>query len=309
MCINTQPENKWVAGSAAMNWDDLRYFLALAGEGTVSGAGRALSVKHTTVARRITSLETQLGSRLFDRTPEGYVLTQVGENLYPHALAVETQMQSAEREVFGMDAELKGSLTLTASPDVLDNLIVPKLPAFKQDYPSININLLGFSHLANLALREADIAVRMTPKPPEYLIGRKVLPMQHGIYGSNQYLKQANNQKCPHKVILWDGDSIPEWVQEHFPDAEVVMRTNDIHSMVSAVHHGMGVARIPCYLGDNNKNMIRLNLRLTPSTWGVWVLSHVDLRSAARVRVCKEFLIEAIESQRELILGEQSRYL
>ena len=291
-----------------MNWDNLRFFLALADEQTVSGAGRALSVKHTTVARRISSLEKQLGSRLFDRTPEGYVLTQVGENLYPHALTIESQMQSAEREVFGMDAELKGPLTLTASSDVLVNLIAPKLPMFKKTYPGIDINLLGFSHLANLASREADIAVRMSPEPPDYLIGKKVLPMRHGVYGSKKYLKQIDLKKSSPKVILWDGNSIPEWMEEHFPDAEIVLRTNDVHSIVAAVRHGMGLARIPCYLGDNESSIVRLDLRLTPSTWGVWVLSHVDLRSSARVRVCREFLINAIESQSDLILGENSRY-
>ena len=292
-----------------MNWDDLRYFLALADEGTVSGAGRTLSVKHTTVARRIMSLEKHLGSRLFDRTPQGYVLTQVGENLYPHALTVENQMQSAEREVFGMDAELRGPLTITASSDVFENLITPKLPAFQKSYPGIDINLLGFSHLANLASREADIAVRMSPKPPDYLVGKKVLPMRHGIYASKKYLKQADHKKSSHQIILWDGNSIPEWMQEHFPDAEIVLRTNDVHSIVSAVRHGMGLARLPCYLGDNESSIIRLYIRLTPSIWGVWVLSHIDLKSSARVRACREFLINAIESQSELILGEKSRYM
>jgi len=292
-----------------MNWDDVRYFLALVREGTVSGAGKVLSVKHTTVARRITSLEDQLGSQLFDRTPKGYVPTQVGENLYPHALVIETHIQSAEREVFGMDAELKGPLTLTASADVLEHLIVPHLPAFQKEYPGISIKFLGVSHLADLASREADIAVRMTPKPPEYLIGRNVLPMRHGVYASKQYLQHIESQGSAHKVILWGSENVaPEWVQEHFPNAKVALQTNNIHSMASAVRHGMGLARMPCYIGDSDKSMIRLDLRLTPSTWGVWVLSHIDLRGTARIRVCREFLINTIESQKGLILGEKSQY-
>ena len=109
-----------------LNWDDLRFFLALARQGSVSGAGRVLQVKHTTVARRISALEAQLGSRLFDRLPGGYAMTQVAENLYPHALAMEETVQAADREVFGMDAQLSGILKLTASHDVFSRLILPR---------------------------------------------------------------------------------------------------------------------------------------------------------------------------------------
>ena len=122
-----------------MNWDDLRFFLALAREGTVSGAGRVLEVKHTTVARRVAGFEEQLGSRLFDRMPSGYAMTQAGENLMPHALGIEELVNSANREVFGMDSQLSGPLKLAASYDVFTRLITPKLHEFTDKYPLIEI--------------------------------------------------------------------------------------------------------------------------------------------------------------------------
>ena len=292
--------------TSKMNWDDLRFFLALARQGTVSGAGRVLAVKHTTVSRRITALENQLNSRLFDRLPEGYAMTQVAENLYPHALSMEEIVQAADREVFGMDTQLSGSLKLTASYDVFTRLITPKLHQFTELYPSIDLELSSSTSLADLASRQADIALRLTPKPPEYLIGREILPLAHGVYASNKYLKKKRDRE---KLILWQHDhDMPEWVNEHFFGARVVARTSEIMTMMDAVKNHMGLARMPCYVADAEPGLRRIDLSLTPSNWGVWVLSHVDLRSTARVRVCREFLIDIIAQQRNLIEGLASNY-
>ncbi|MEH6347178.1 MAG: LysR family transcriptional regulator [Bermanella sp.] len=290
----------------SMDWNGLRFFLALAREGSVSGAGRALSVERTTVARRITALEKQLGSRLFDKLPSGYFMTQVAENLYPYAVSMEELMQAADREVFGMDTQLSGSLKVTASYDVFSRLVTPKLSQFIDSYPGINIELLSSTGLADLAGRQADIAVRLSPNPPEYLIGRKVLPLCHGIYASHQYLNKKRNKE---QLILWEHErKTPEWVSDHFPEASVCARANEIMTMLESVKNHLGIARMPCYVADTEPTLRRLDLSLTPSTWGIWVLSHVDLRSTARVRVCREFLIDIISQQKGLIEGLESRY-
>lgn len=289
-----------------MNWDDLRFFLAVAREGTVSGAGRVLAVKHTTVARRIAAFEEQLGSRLFDRLSTGYAMTQVAENLYPHALSMEELAQAADREVFGMDDQLQGALKLTASYDVFTRLITPKLHLFTDAYPNIDLELTSSTSLIDLANRQADIALRLTPKPPEYLIGREILPLRHGVYASSEYLKQTRSVE---KLILWQHEQdMPEWVKDHFVGGKVVARVSEVMTMVDAVKNHMGLARMPCYVADAEPSLRRLDVSLTPSDWGVWVLSHVDLRSTARVRVCREFLIDIIEQQQVLIEGLESNY-
>jgi len=289
-----------------LNWDDLRFFLTLAREGTVSGAGRILSVKHTTVARRISALEEQLGSRLFDRLASGYAMTQVAENLYQHALSMEEVAQAVDREVFGMDTELSGSLKLASSYDLFTRLITPHLHEFTDKYPGIEIELQSSTGLVDLASRQADIALRLSPKPPDYLIGRKVLPLAHGIYGSSRYLKKKRDQDT---LILWEHEyEEPEWVNDHYSDARVIVRVSDVMTMMEAVKNHMGLARMPCYVADTESNLRRIKVSLTPSNWGVWVLSHVDLRSTARVRVCREFLIDIIDQQRDLIEGLTSKY-
>lgn len=289
-----------------MNWDDLRYFLALARKRSVSGAGRELAVKHTTVARRIASLEEQLGSRLFDRTPSGYALTQVGENLLPHAIDIEERINAADREVLGMDAQLTGSLRLASSFDLFTRLITPQIKRFTDQYPGIEIELVSSTGLVDLGSREADIALRISPKPPEHLIGREIVSVAHGVYASEGYLKQQN---LPHQLVLWLHDkTMPEWVTRHFPNGNIVARTSDVMTMLDTVKNHLGLARMPCYVGDAEPSLRRLDLALTPSDWGVWILSHKDLRSTARVRACREFLVDIIGQQRTLIAGTNSRY-
>ncbi len=289
-----------------MNWDDLRFFLALAREGSVSGAGRALGVKHTTVARRIRAFEERLGTRLFNRPSDGYAMTQVAENMFEHALEMEALAQAVDRDAFGHDAELSGPLKLTMAHDVADRLIVPKLRTFTEAYPHIDLQLLTTAGLVDFAAREADIAVRLTAKPPEELVGREVIRLQHGVYGTTRTLRRRTDQV---DVIIFrsDDERLP-WVTENFPNARTVLRVDDVSSMAAATRNHLGLSRMPCFMGDADAGLRRLDVPLTPSDWGVWILSHVDLRATARVRVCREFLLETIEQQRPLIQGEKSRY-
>ena len=291
-----------------LNWDDFRFFLALARHHTVSAAGRELKVRHTTVARRIAVFEERIGSRLFDHLKEGYVLTQAGENLYAHALVMEEQAQSVDRQVFGMDAQLKGLINLTGAYDVLSRLVIPALSKFKRTYPDIELQLHASSLLADLSLREADIALRLTPKPPEHLVGKEILPLRHGIYATQQYFEKFLGASVPHQTIVWRGNTQPEWIAQHFPDSHVAFVADELTVMMAAVENHMGMARLPCFVADGLPQFLRLDRALTPSTWGIWVLSHADLRSTARVRVTKEFLCETIAQQSVLVEGLESEY-
>jgi DNA-binding transcriptional LysR family regulator len=243
---------------------------------------------------------------LFDRLPNGYVMTQVAEKLYPHAVSMEELIQVADREVFGMDAQLSGKLKLTASYDVFSRLVTPKLSHFTSQYPGISLELLSSTSLADLSGRQADISVRLSPNPPEYLIGRKVSPLRHGIYASTEYLQKKHKSDT---LVLWEHEhKTPEWVASHFPKARIAIRANEILSMMEAIRNHLGIGRLPCYVGDSEPTLRRLDLNLTPSNWGIWVLSHVDLRSTARVRVGREFLMDTIAEQKGLIEGLDSRY-
>lgn len=290
-----------------MNWDDLRMFLAVSREGSVSRAGRLLGVNHTTVARRMAALEAKLAARLFDRGRDGYALTQAGENMVPMAVAMEASAQAIDRQVFGRDAVLSGPLKLTVPYDFANRIVVPALGGFDAQYPAIDLELLTTTGTLDLQAREADLALRLTASPPDYLVGREIVPLRHGVYVNPAHWPEL--ETSPRIVLFRSERTLPEWAATHFPEATVALRVDNLTTMLAAVKAGLGLARMPCFEADSSTMLRRLDLELTPSSWGIWVLSHVDLRSTARVRVAREFFTATVESAAPLILGERSVYL
>ena len=133
-----------------------------------------------------------------------------------------------------------------------------------------------------------------------------MLPLSHGMYGAPRYLKSMPDK--PDVILFRSEQSLPEWVSRYFPNASIVLRTDNLITMRAAVAAGLGLARMPCFEGDSEPGIRRIDEPLTPSTWGVWILSHVDLRSTARVRVSREFLTEISLEKQSLILGENSTF-
>ncbi|MCJ8319035.1 MAG: LysR family transcriptional regulator [Colwellia sp.] len=289
-----------------MNWNDLKYFLALAREGTISSAGRLLNVKHTTVARRIEALEKSLGTRLFDKSRSGYAMTQAAENLFQQVVAMEEKVRTIDRQAANQDSALAGPLKLTIAFELANRLIIPKLDEFCQRFPDINMQLLMTKSLVDLAAMEADLAIRMTPNPPDYLVGSEVMKLHHGIYVSQEHLKHRDSKT---KVILFRSENkLPDWVKQFTANSEVSLRFDDVGSMAVAATNGFGMAKLPCFIGDTQAGLVRLDYQMPPSDWGIWVLNHVELRTTARVRACKEHLISVLENQQDLIAGNLSNY-
>ncbi|MEP1742566.1 MAG: LysR family transcriptional regulator [Kangiellaceae bacterium] len=289
-----------------MNWDDLRYFLSVARGGSISAAGRELGVKHTTVARRIQALETDMDARLFDRTPTGYVMTQTAENLLDKVSAIEDKVKLIDRQASHSDSALAGPLKLTVAFELANRILLPKLDSFYQVYPRIELQLMMTKGLVDLARLDADLALRMTPSPPESLIGRELTKINHGLYASECLLKQCT-KRLP--TILFTSElSPPPWMKKHFRDSPVAYRIDDVGSMAVAAAQGHGVVKLPCFIGDTQPGLLRLDYELEKSKWGIWLLNHVDLRSTARVRACKEFLQQLVADSKFLFTGDNSRY-
>ncbi len=289
-----------------MNWDDLRYFLSVARAGSISAAGRELGVKHTTVARRIQALETDMDARLFDRTPTGYVMTQTAENLLDKVSVIEDKVKLIDRQASHSDSALAGPLKLTVAFELANRILLPKLDSFYQAYPRIELQLMMTKGLVDLARLDADLALRMTPTPPENLIGRELVKINHGLYASESLLKRFT-KKLP--TILFTSElSPPPWMKKHFSDSLVAYRIDDVGSMAVAAAQGHGVVKLPCFIGDTQPGLLRLDYELEKSKWGIWLLNHVDLRTTARVRACKEFLQQLVENSSELFEGGCSNY-
>jgi len=284
------------------DWDDIRFFLAVSREGSVSGAAKTLGVNHSTVSRRIQGLESKHGVRLFSRQRDGYEMTEAACAIYEQALAIESTSQQISRTLYGQDARLEGAVNLTMPHDIFECCLAEDLAQFRLEHPGIQLNLSVTKGLRNLASREADLAIRLTPAPPDYLIGRQVAGLQHGLYSGKGVFKDG-----PIGLVLWSSDDeIPEWAIEHFPQAYAALRVDDLSSMYAAVKAGFGIARMPCYLPDSiaEDSVVRLPIVVPRSDWSVWVLNHVDLRKTARVQRCREFLVQALGRKQSLFEGE-----
>lgn len=290
-----------------MDWDNLRFFLTVARKGSIRAASEALSVNHSTVSRRITAFEKKLGVRLFERLPNGYVLTPTGEEMLISAQHIEDEVVKLDRQVIGRDAQLNGVLRVTMPTALATHLLMPDISAFTKQYPNIHLELAFSSEEFNLRKREADIAIRLTPNPPGYLVGRRILTPARGVYASYDYL--PNDADLNPGQLSWIGweevSSHTLWNKDsRFSDSPVVHKADDLLAQLEAVKAGMGIAMLPCFLADTLPSLQRLELISTRGSCGdLWILTHEDLRATARVRAFIDFMLKAFERHSDLLLG------
>ncbi|BFM14774.1 LysR family transcriptional regulator [Maricurvus nonylphenolicus] len=296
------------------NWDDFQYFLAVADEGSFSGAAKQLGVNHSTVSRRIQMLEQEHGVRLLERTQSGYEMTDAGVAIYDIATEIRSANQRISRVLMGQDARLAGKISLTMPHEIFQYYMAEPLQRYCAENPAISIDLQVSRGVRNLANREADMAIRLSPSPPDYLIANHIEYMQHGLYAN-----QANAEKYadkdasePTRIIVWSNQQeIPHWAQKHCTNPEIVLRVDDLYSMYNAVKLGYGLARIPCFLPDKiaDSTVQRLPVALPRSDWSIWLLHHPDLRSTARIQHCKRFLQQELELIKPFSLGKFSEVI
>jgi len=288
-----------------MDWDDLRFYLAVARKGSIRAASEVLAVNPSTVSRRIDVLEKKLGVRLFERLPTGYVLTSTGEEIIESAQHIEDEVARLDRQVNGRDARLSGVLRITMPTILSTHLLMPDLAAFAVSYPGIQLELAISNEELNLKKREADVAIRLTANPPEYAVGRRILTPKKCIYASHQYIEQHDPEKM--QWLGWeDTEPIPAWIKESvFPNSPIYHQSDDLHVQIEAAKAGMGMAMLPCFVGDSEPKLKRLTTETSTACGDIWVLTHKDLHNTARVRAFIDFMVAAFEKHRDLIEGKQ----
>jgi DNA-binding transcriptional LysR family regulator len=292
-----------------LNWDDYRYFLAVEQAGSVLSAAKHLDVNHTTVLRRIASLEKRLGVQLFERLRTGYTPTAAGEELRDVILRVQQTLTATEHRLSGQDLQLSGVVRIATTDTLSFSLLLPHLPAFRQLHPQIQIQVISSNQIVNLTRREADIAIRATNQPPDTMLGRKIGLARTAIYGAAQYLEQYGYDPT-HPGHSWIGldetlAHLPEyrWLESHVPPERLVIRLNNLLHKVEAVKAGYGIAPLLCFLAEREPNLIRLTDPEPLFDTNIWLLSHPDLRQVARVRAFMEFITQCAKTDR-LLQGE-----
>jgi DNA-binding transcriptional LysR family regulator len=302
---------------ASFEWDDLRYVLAVANAKSLAGAARALGVNHTTVLRRVSAFEKRLGLRLFERLATGYVLTAGGEELIATARHIDDTVTALERTLAGQDLRLSGAVRITTTDTLMGSVLPGILAEFREAYPGIQVEVAVSNLMLNLSKRDADVAIRPAKDPPETLVGRRVAKVAFAIYASRAYI--AQHGKIADKIsdlrkqqwIAPDdslaGTSVAQWMRAELPDVDVSLRADSLVAMRQAAQAGLGLAALPCYLGDTSPDLLCVHPPIAAMETALWILTHDDLRHTARIRAFTEFAANSFARRRPLLEGKQAR--
>lgn len=288
--------------------NDLRDIAAIAAAGSLAGAARALGVNHATIYRRLEAIEAHLGVRLFEREGGRYATTAAGEELARIGEAITAQAEDGLRKVAGQDLRASGEVRLTTT-DTVAGLVMPLLRDCRLRWPEIRLQLLAANSFLSLARRDADIAVRPTDAPPEQLIGRRIGTLAMAAYGARTFMARLGPRPLAEQQWIALDDSLGAhrtlaWLAGVVALPSVALRVNSLALAARACADGLGLAVLPCFLGDQLPDLQRVTAPIPACATGLWLLMHPDLRDMARVRLVWGELGERLGAKTALLAGE-----
>jgi DNA-binding transcriptional LysR family regulator len=293
-----------------IDWDDVRYFLAVARGGSVRAAAERLKVNHSTVLRRIAQLEAHLGAHMFEKLPSGYRLTDAGEEVLEFANQMEASSNQLETRVYGRDQSVRGLLRVTLAPTLATHLLMTDFADFLRLHPEIEMEILSAGEPLNLTNREADVAIRVVhdrDELPLNLHGLKGPELFGGVYMSRDLL--AAWRAAASDRIRWiaNDNYMPDWAREsEVPAAEVPFRTTDGEAQIAAVRLGLGMTPLPCFVGDSDPLLVRAPGSALHRHGTVWLLTLGETRKTKRVRLFTEFVSRRLTEYAPLLAGRCS---
>ncbi len=292
-----------------MNWDDLRYVLALSKAGSLARAAKALEVNHTTVGRRIEAAEASLGVRLFTRTTTGYVPTADAQRLLAPMTLVEEAVHSVERSAQANQDALTGPVRVTSPETFGVSYLAPRLAAFGHAHRGLTIELVPGGEVLDLGRRQAEIAVRFFRSPHENLVVRRVGEVSYGLYASVDYLarrplKSARDLKDHSLLGPTPGPHVIDalWLQKLASGAPPAFVSELSLALLGAARASAGIAVLPRYLGDTEPTLQHLAMPDEPSE-SLWLTVHRDLKATPRVRALLDFLAATLKRDAPLLRG------
>jgi DNA-binding transcriptional LysR family regulator len=285
-----------------MDWDDVRYFLDLARTGSLSGASRTRGVEHTTIARRVASLETTLDVRLFDRLPRGWRLTDAGRALIPVAETLEADALEFERRALGV-AGLSGSVRVSAPPVLVTHFLVTQLPAFTTRHPEICVEFSADRRGANLLRGEAEVALRVgAVDVPPGLIVRELGRIGYGLYGTAELLALPPQRY----VFVGLDDSMRgalqrQWLENYAAKRPITFRSNELIALLEAARRGLGIALLPHFCVAPSDGLQLLLSDEAAFERPLSLLLHPDVRRSPRVAAMVDFLVRLTRKHAALL--------
>lgn len=298
-----------------MNWNDVRYLLAVARHGGLTGAGRELKVSQSTVARRIETLETALSTRLFERHTNGYELTEAGRGMADKAAAIESSMVEMQSDFSGRDTEVSGVVRIVTVETLGGPVVIPRLAAFQETYPGLSLGVAINASFARLPQREADIGLRLCRPEQGLFAVRRLGTIAFGLYASPDYLSRhpVSEQSPPvagHRLITW-GDplsyiALPKLMRSWATDGSTTLDVDSMQAQMLAIRSGAGLGILPCIMADGDETLVRLMPRQCRHDETIWLVVHNDIRHARRIRIVCDFLESTIREQQRALSGSSA---
>jgi DNA-binding transcriptional LysR family regulator len=296
------------------DWNELRLVLAIARGGRLRRAARDLGVDHSTAFRRLQAIESRLGTPLFERLPDGlYEPTPTGARMAAAAERMEDEALALDRDIAGQDHRLMGRLRITSSETLAYRVLTRHLAAFRSTHPGVVVELAIDNRVLSLTRREADVALRPTRPEEGELWGRKLADVAWTVYGAKAYLDgrpapASAAELAAHPLIGWEEGAgeinALEWLASTAPASAVVYRTNSLVNQFLAAKAGIGLAVLPCYLGDPESDLARALADPVPElARELWIVTHADLKRTARVNAFFELIGTGIAEDKALIEG------
>lgn len=282
------------------------YLLALHRRGSLAAAAKELGVTKATISRRLAALEEAARAQLFERTPNGVVITAAGRAVVSAAEEMEQATASLDARLAAVnDAQPRGTVRFTAPAFIAERFVIPYLPELKQRYPELELQLVGSNRLLNIAQREADLALRNVRPNQQSLTLRKVLSLAGCVYASQPYLQRKGVPRDRealrgHDLLVYEGlGGMPgfEWMHEPPPGAAIAFRANDPESLVSASAAGLGLCAVPCLIGDARAALVRVET-LGIGRCDLFLVCPDELKQAPRVRATSDFVTELLSRHR-----------
>lgn len=285
----------------------MRLVLAVGRAGSLSGAAKDLGVNYSTIFRRVNAIEKRLNLRLFERHPQGYVVTEAGEAVMRHAERMQDEADAVTRELLGADTRLAGTIRLTAPEGVTRYALMPLLESFCKAHPDIDFDLIITSSSLYLERNEADLAVRIGKRPPQNYIAREICKFSFGVYGSPEYIeKHRHLAPHEHRWVEHRDDPKPWWASER-DKVNIVFKSDSMMVNNDAVRRGLGLLSTPHIVGSRTKGLQRIDLPVKNVERTMWLLMHPDLRGTARVKALMDHLVTGLQEQEAAFVGERDQ--
>ncbi|MBM3115850.1 LysR family transcriptional regulator [Jeongeupia naejangsanensis] len=285
-----------------LDWNDLKFFLAVARGGGLTPAAQALGTSASTVSRHVDALEARLGVRLFMRQQRGYLLTDEGSALFGQVAEVERATQAVERSRGRLDGgEVSGLIKVATSETLGNHLLAPNLAGFVAQHPRAQVELVVSRHLADLNRREADLALRMM-EPGSAIVGADYIAhplgkVRFGLYAT-PVLVAAHPDWRTMPYLSWDeswGDySMGNWLIAQYGGREPLLRANNLQAQYAAACSGLGLVMLPHFLGGADPLLEALPGTPEPAGRDLWIVYHRDLKASRRVQAMRRYIEELV---------------